>query len=752
MKRVAATVTIDSELPPDTVRLRWPLIDSTARARDTADSTVDDSTSPLDSDVVRLRTNNGRMTAAVVRPDSTVSPETIIVSSNLAAALDISSDTNGAVDSDQNSQTDHVVTVEPTTVSPAYQLTVAPVAELSISGGERTVRQALDTRPLVCGDTIPTVFLDGSLELPVRITKTRPDGPVAITEKTELQLDSGPASNATPPQQVPIPPAGIGGYDDIIEACRRTIADPLIHADTYHVDDRSAASGVLIEGQSGVGKTHLIRHSAWYADATIRTIDCTALASESPSNITDELASHTAAITTGNSTSTIVLIDNLEIIGEDDDAIARQIGAWIEKTLQLDSATVVAECTDADAIDPVFTRGGRLSRIISVTAPTPEDRAAIISILFNDTPIVSRIDYTAVAEQTLGYVAADIINLRARAIEAALARYDTEDNKQTEFRILPPDIEIAITETTPSAAETTGSVPSTTFEDIGGLAAPKRELTRAVEWPLQYPEALSRLGVDAPAGILLYGPPGTGKTMLARAVASTTDANFLTVDGPELLNKYVGESERRVRQLFTRARDSSPAVVFFDEVDALGSARAGDGASATERVVSQLLTELDGLHPREQVTVIGATNRPDRIDDALTRPGRFDRVVEVPLPGPEARQEIIRIHTRDRPTEPLDIDEIAKKTDGYSGSDISAVLQEASLLALEEHLGAAESDAAEDTKSIQTTPPDATPAGVESLEAVRIHRRHVDAALDRIGPSLSATARERYASFNDTQS
>jgi len=254
----------------------------------------------------------------------------------------------------------------------------------------------------------------------------------------------------------------------------------------------------------------------------------------------------------------------------------------------------------------------------------------------------------------------------------------------------------------PSAAETTGSVPSTSFEDIGGLAAPKRELTRAVEWPLQYPEALSRLGVDAPAGVLLYGPPGTGKTMLARAVASTTDANFLTVDGPELLNKYVGESERRVRQLFTRARDSAPAVVFFDEVDALGSARAGDGdSSATERVVSQLLTELDGLHPREQVTVIGATNRPDRIDDALTRPGRFDRVVEVPLPDPEARQEIIRIHTRDRPTEPLDIDEIATKTEGYSGSDISAVLQEASLLALEEHLGAAESEIIDETRTIE---------------------------------------------------
>lgn len=769
MKRVAATVTIDPELPPDTVRLRWPPIDATTHTYDIADSTTNDSASPLDADVVQLRTSNGRMTAAVVRPDSMIDPDTIAVSSNLAAALDISADvkntsetdTGRTVDSDQNAQTDHVATVEPASASPAHQLTVAPVAELSISGGEQTVRQALDTRPLVRGDTIPTIFLDGSLELPVRVTETRPDGPVAITAKTELKLESGPAPDLTLPQQAPIPPSGVGGYDEIIKTCQHTIADPLIYSDAYHVDDRSAASGVLLEGQSGVGKTHLIRHTAWYADATIRTIDCATLASQSPSDLTDELDSHTAAITTGNATSTIVLIDNLDIIGEDNDTVARQISSWIEKTLQLDSATVVAECTDADAIDSMFTRGGRLSRIISVTAPTPDDRAAIISVLFNDIPTTSHIDYTAVAEQTLGYVAADILNLRARAIEAALTRCNvdsTEEMAETEFRVLPADIETAITKTTPSAAETTGSVPSTSFEDIGGLAAPKRELTRAVEWPLQYPEALSRLGVDAPAGVLLYGPPGTGKTMLARAVASTTDANFLTVDGPELLNKYVGESERRVRQLFTRARDSAPAVVFFDEVDALGSARAGDGdSSATERVVSQLLTELDGLHPREQVTVIGATNRPDRIDDALTRPGRFDRVVEVPLPDPEARQEIIRIHTRDRPTEPLDIDEIATKTEGYSGSDISAVLQEASLLALEEHLGAAESEIIDETRTIepnsgQSTSSSATPEAIESIEAVRIHRRHVDAALDRIGPSLSATARERYASFDGTGS
>jgi transitional endoplasmic reticulum ATPase len=228
--------------------------------------------------------------------------------------------------------------------------------------------------------------------------------------------------------------------------------------------------------------------------------------------------------------------------------------------------------------------------------------------------------------------------------------------------------------------------------------------------------------------------------MLARAVASTTDANFLAVDGTELLNKYVGESERRVRELFERARDSAPAVVFFDELDALASARGDDGdSSAPERVVSQLLTELDGLQPREQVTVIGATNRPDRIDEALTRPGRFDRLVEVPLPDAEARREIIRIHTRDRPVDDVDLDRLADLTDGYSGSDIAAMLQEASLLALEERLDAADADADLDSDT----------ATAIATEGLVVDRRHVARALDRVEPSLSEAARERYAAFGN---
>jgi transitional endoplasmic reticulum ATPase len=357
------------------------------------------------------------------------------------------------------------------------------------------------------------------------------------------------------------------------------------------------------------------------------------------------------------------------------------------------------------------------------------------------------VDFDAVADRTLGYVASDLVTLRARWVEATLDRTDGEPTRTP--TLSPEALDAALDATTPSSVSSVGSIPSTTFDDIGGLDEVKRELVRAVEWPLTHPEALARLGVDTPAGVLLYGPPGTGKTMLARAVASTTDANFLPVNGPELLNKYVGESERRVRQLFDRARASAPTVVFFDEIDALGGARGADGdTSAPERVVSQLLTELDGLTAREQITVIGATNRPDRIDEALTRPGRFDRLVEVPLPDAAARREILRIHIADRPFEALDVDSLVRETEGYSGSDIAAMLQEASLLALEEHLADVDRAASADAgvSSGPTAEAAGTPAAATDLV---IRRRHVVEALARTGPSLSAEQRERYASFGD---
>jgi transitional endoplasmic reticulum ATPase len=271
-------------------------------------------------------------------------------------------------------------------------------------------------------------------------------------------------------------------------------------------------------------------------------------------------------------------------------------------------------------------------------------------------------------------------------------------------------------------------VPDVSLDEVGGLSEAKRELVRVVEWPLRYPAALDRLGIDPPAGVLLYGPPGTGKTLLARAIASTTEANFIAVDGPELFDKFVGESERGVREVFRRARESAPAVIFFDEVDALGATRGSEGGAAPERVVSQLLTELDGLEQRKGVTVIGATNRPDRVDPALLRPGRFDRTVEVGLPDGSAREEILRIHARGRPLRDVDLQALVRQTDGYSGSDLAALLREASLAALEDQLGDG----------------DHTPDDVSDLV---IHGHHVEAGLSRVTPSARSYDTSEYDDF-----
>jgi len=703
--RLGATVVIDDERTAGTVALAYA---------DYNALNSDEGGEPI----LRLRSGGGRQLAARGVVDSELDPGTVAIAQSAADSL-------GVAEED-------AVAIEATRLVPARRIVAAPVAEMSVRGGEQAVREAFTDRPLIAGDDIPVSFLNGTLELPIRVTETVPKGPVAIGSETELVLEAGPAADPTgDTHREPLPEAAVGGYDDTIARIQATVVNPLIHADAYTVDGQSAASGVLISGRAGVGKTHLLRHAAWLADAEIVSVDCTELSAHSAADLGDWL--DTISVNAVAAAPAIVHLDNLGVLADrGDDALVRRLGAWIERTVKRDEIVVVGECVDAEDIDEVLTRGGRLARHLTVPSPSVEDRHAILRKLFAGLKQSSAIDLKAVSERTLGYVAADLHTLRARAIEAAITRRAESEA----VSLQPTDIETAINETAPTIAEPTGSVPSISFDDIGGLAEAKRELTRAVEWPLKHQAALDRLGVAGPAGVLLYGPPGTGKTMLARAVASTTDANFLPVDGPELLNKYVGESERRVRQLFDRARDSAPAVIFFDELDALGAARSDDGGDgAPERVVSQLLTELDGLEPRERVTVIGATNRPDRIDDALIRPGRFDRIVEVPLPDAEARREIIRIHARDRPIESLDVDALVRQTEGYSGSDIASLFREASLLAMETYI---EEQAAQTTGEVS----------LEHVEDLRVTRAHIDRALNRVGPSLSAQAREEYAAFN----
>jgi transitional endoplasmic reticulum ATPase len=616
------------------------------------------------------------------------------------------------------------VLVEPASPTPAEVVRLAPVPRLSLSGGEPTVRAAVGDRPLSVHDELDVSFLDGSLSVPLRVTETRPDGPVTVADGTTIELGDGPAPTADARRVGPVSPEKVGGYEETVAELDAAVVGPLTDEDRHAALGGAGRAGVLLIGPAGVGKTHLLGNAVWRASATVHSVDARALPPGDPDAVDDRL--RRAGVAVSDYGPGVVHLDGLDAFLSEsaDSSGAARLREWLAGFADEPGVVVVGEARNADAIPASFLRGKRLARTVRVDRPTDEDRAAILSVLTRNTPIHPTVDVDEVGRRAFGYVAADLLALRSRAVEAAAVRSDADRPKLT-----GADMETALAETGPrELAGDRRRVPSTSFDDIGGLETPKRELRRAVEWQIRYPERFESLGIDPVAGVLLYGPPGTGKTMLARAVASTTDANFVSVSGPELMNKYVGESERAVRSVFEQARASAPTVVFFDEIDGLGTARSTDGdGSAPERVVSQLLTEMDGLTGGDEVTVIGATNRPDRLDDALLRPGRFDRLVEVPIPDRAGRGEIFRVHTRDRPVEAPDYGELADRTEGYTGSDIAAVVREAALLALEEHV---EADGPAD-------------------EAPVVTARHLEAALESVDPSVSPEERAYYDSLED---
>jgi transitional endoplasmic reticulum ATPase len=355
-------------------------------------------------------------------------------------------------------------------------------------------------------------------------------------------------------------------------------------------------------------------------------------------------------------------------------------------------------------------------------------------------PLADGIDLDGYADNTHGFVGADLETLSKEAAMNALRRIRPQidlDADEIDAEILESltvtddDMREALKGIEPSALrEVFVEVPDVTWEDVGGLAGTKEQLRETIQWPLEYPEVFDQLDMEAAKGVLLYGPPGTGKTLLAKAVANESESNFISVKGPELLNKFVGESEKGVREVFKKARQNAPTVIFFDEIDAIATERGrntGD-SGVSERVVSQLLTELDGLEALEDVVVIATTNRPDLIDSALLRPGRLDRHVHVPVPDEEARRAILEVHTREKPlADDVDLDSIARRTEGYVGADIEAVTREAAMAASREFVNSVSKEEIG-----------------ESVGNVRITMDHFEHALDEVGPSVNDRTRERY--------
>ncbi|MCD6242469.1 CDC48 family AAA ATPase [Candidatus Bathyarchaeota archaeon] len=627
------------------------------------------------------------------------------------------------------------VIVRPAKVKDAISVTLSPV-DMRLNVDEdftHFVKNRLMERTFTEGDTTLVMMLGHAI--PFTVVKTRPHGIVRITHDTHLQILNEPAPEARGVPRTTY--EDIGGLHEEIQRIREMVELPLRHPELFQRLGIDPPKGVLLYGPPGCGKTLLARAVANESEANFFSINGPEIMSkfygESEARLREifQQAQQNAP--------SIIFIDELdaiapkreEVTGEVERRVVAQLLALMDGLAARGNVIVIGATNRPDALDPALRRPGRFDREIEIGVPDKQARYEILQIHTRGMPLAEDVDLKKLAEITHGYTGADLAALCRETAMKALRRYLPEINLEEE-RIPPSVLEKmevrmedflnAYKEITPTAMrEVYIEVPTVHWEDIGGLEDVKRELREAVEWPLKNPEVFKRFGIRPPKGILLYGPPGCGKTLLARAVATESEANFITIKGPEVFSKWVGESEKAIREVFRKARMAAPAIIFFDEFDSLVPKRGmGFGDSGvTERVISQLLTEMDGIMRLEDVVVIAATNRPDIIDPAVLRPGRFDRLIFVPAPDEKGRLEIFKIYTKNMPlAKDVSLEELAKATNGYSGADIEALCREAALNALRRDINAKE-----------------------------VTKADFDSAMEKIGPSIRPEIVEWYKSF-----
>ncbi|PSQ60944.1 MAG: AAA family ATPase [Halobacteriales archaeon SW_8_66_22] len=534
---------------------------------------------------------------------------------------------------------------------------------------------------------------------PYVVTDTIPTGSVRITASTSVKLDpeiasveeSSTESEAAEPAEEPTTGAtyeDIGGLDEELDLVREMIELPLSEPELFTRLGIDPPKGVLLYGPPGTGKTLIARAVANEVDAYFDTISGPEIVSKYKGQSEERLRE--AFNRASENAPAILFIDEIDSIAgaRDDDAdmenrVVAQLLTLLDGLENREEVVVIGATNRVDAIDPAIRRGGRFDREIEIGVPDEQGRREIIDVHTRDMPLAEDVDLDDLAGRTHGFVGADIDSLTREAGMAALRR--REETTAEETTVTTADFEEALTGVEPSAMrEYVAESPERSFADVGGLDDTKRRLREAVEWPLSYGPLFDAAATDPPSGVLLYGPPGTGKTLLAEAIAGESGVNFVQVAGPEVLDRYVGESEAAIRELFERARQTAPAIIFLDEIDALASNR-GEGHEVTERVVSQLLTEMDRAASHPKLVVLAATNRKGSIDPALLRPGRLEQHIEVPNPDETARREVLAVHTRGTPLgENVDLDELAAETAGYSGAELEALVREASMRAIRE--------------------------------------------------------------------
>ena len=481
---------------------------------------------------------------------------------------------------------------------------------------------------------------------------------------------------------------------------------PLRHPEIFERIGIEAPKGVLLYGPPGTGKTLLAKAVANETNANFYSIGGPEIMSKFYGE-SEERLRDTFKQAEENAPS-IIFIDEIdsiapkreEVSGDVEKRIVSQLLTLMDGLVARGKVVVIGATNRPNAIDPALRRPGRFDREIEIGIPNRDGRYDILQIHTRGMPLVDDINLEQFARITHGFVGADLESLSKeaamRALRRELPKINMEQSKipievLNKIKITDDDFDNALKDIQPSAMrEIQIQRPNVHWEDIGGLSDIKDELAEVVEWPLKYPDLFSEGDAKPPKGLLLYGHPGTGKTLIAKAVATTSESNFISIKGPELLSKWVGESEKGVREVFRKARQAAPCIIFFDEIDSIAPRRNTSSATdshVTERMVSQLLTEIDGLEDLKGVVIIGATNRPDIIDEALLRPGRFDRIIKVPLPGKDARRQILAIHTKKKPLDSTwDINKLIDLTEGYTGADLEALVNAAAMAAIKDHI------------------------------------------------------------------